>query len=73
MLATCFVQGFGACAHNQVQSHLIDINIIYSVLINPYVFHVGYSIQDVTSCSRQMDEKSVDKGKYTGAVFLDLA
>ena len=55
---------------NQIQSHLIKYD-----LLSPHQsgFRSGYSTQDVLLHVTDKWLKAIDGGKFTGAVFLDLA
>ena len=56
--------------HNQIQSHLMKYNLLCP---HQSGFHVGYSTQDALLHATDNWLKTIDEGKYTGAVFLDLA
>ena len=53
--------------HNQIVSHLDLLSAHQSG------FRSGYSTQDVLIYVTDKWLKAIDEGKYTGAVFLDLA
>ena len=56
--------------HNQIQSHLIKHH-----LLSPHQsgFRAGYSPQDVLLYGTDKWLRAIDEGRYTGAMFLDLA
>jgi len=56
--------------HNQIQLHLMKYHLLSS---HQSGFHNGYSNQDVLLHVTDKWLRTVDEGKYTGAVFLDLA
>ena len=56
--------------YNQIQSHIVRYNILCD---HQSGFRSGYSTQDVLLHVTDKWLKAIDEGKYTGAVFLDLA
>ena len=56
--------------HNQIVSHLAKYNLLSA---HQSGFRSGYSTQDVLIYVTDKWLKAIDEGKYTGAVFLDLA
>ena len=56
--------------YNQIQSHIVRYDILCD---HQSGFRLGYSTQDVLLHVTDKWLKAIDEGKYTGAVFLDLA
>ena len=56
--------------HNQIHSHLMKFDLLCP---HQSGFRSGYSTQDVLLHITDKWLEAIDKGKYTGAVFLDLA
>ena len=56
--------------YNQIQSHIIRHDLFCA---HQSGFRSGYSTQDVLLHVTDKWLKAIDEGKYTGAVFLDLA
>ena len=56
--------------YNQIQSHIVRYGILCA---HQSGFRSGYSTQDVLLHVSDKWLKAIDEGKYTGAVFLDLA
>ena len=56
--------------YNQIQSHIVRYDIL---CVHQSGFRPGYSTQDVLLHVTDKWLKAIDEGKYTGAVFLDLA
>ena len=56
--------------YNQIQSHIVRYDILCT---HQSGFHSGYSTQDVLLHVTDKWLKAIDEGKYSGAVFLDLA
>ena len=56
--------------HNQIQSHLMKYHLLSS---HQSGFRTGYSTQDLLLHITDKWLRAIDEGKYTGAVFLDLA
>ena len=56
--------------HNQIQSHLMKYHLLSS---HQSGFRTGHSTQDLLLHVTDKWLRAIDEGKYTGAVFLDLA
>jgi len=56
--------------YNQIQSHIVRYDILCA---HQSGFRSGYSTQDVLLHVIDKWLKAIDEGKYTGAVFLDMA
>ena len=56
--------------HNLIHSHLMKFDLLCP---HQSGFRSGYSTQDILLHITDKWLAAIDKGKYTGAVFLDLA